>query len=126
MRAQIGSVLGSDRAPEDAAERAELERSLLAIDAGVQSFHTFVASERYKAATGAAARAAAEGDFARAGEQAAVAEAARRQLIESTEGPTEGWPDELRASREALRERVVGSAATQQRAPGAGSRGPNE
>ena len=52
MRAQIGSVLGSDRAPDDAAERAELERSLLAIDAGVQSFHTFVASERYKAATG--------------------------------------------------------------------------
>ena len=110
MRAQIGSVLGSDRAPDDAAERAELERSLLAIDAGVQSFHTFVASERYKAATGAAARAAAEGDFASASEQAAVAEAARRQLMESTEGPTEGWPDELRANREALRERVAGSA----------------
>ena len=108
MRVQIGSVLGSDRAPDDPAERAELERSLLAIDAGVQSFHTFVASERYKAATAAAARAAAEGDFARAGEQAAVAEAARRQLIESTEGPTEGWPEELRASRAALRERVEG------------------
>ena len=67
-----------------------------------------------------------EGDFARAGEQAAVAEAARRQLMESTEGPTEGWPDELRASRAALRERVAGSAAAQQqRAPGAGSRGPD-
>jgi hypothetical protein len=112
MRARIGSVLGSDRAPEDAAERAELERTLLAIDAGVQSFHGFVASERIKAATGAAARAAAEGDFARAGEEAAVAEAARRQLLESTEGPTEGWPEELRARREAMRERVAGSAAT--------------
>ena len=31
--------------------------------------------------------------------------------MESTEGPTEGWPDELRANREALRERVAGSAA---------------
>ena len=44
MRALITSVLGSDRAPEDAGERAELERTLLSIDAGQRAFHRSAAS----------------------------------------------------------------------------------
>jgi hypothetical protein len=111
MRSLVGSVLGSDRAPEDAEEREELERTLLAIDAGVRSFHSLAASERLKAATGAAVRAAAEGDFARASEEATAAEAASRHLLDSTTGPTEGWPEELRRKHEVLRDRAAGSIA---------------
>jgi hypothetical protein len=112
MRDLIGSVLGSDDAPQDEGERKELERTLLAIDAGVQSFHSLVASEQVKAATAAAVRAAAEGDFAKAGEAAALLQATSRDLVDSTEGPTEGWPEDLRATREALRDRATESIAT--------------
>ena len=112
MRALITSVLGSDRAPEDAGERAELERTLLSIDAGQRAFHGSAASERFKVATVAATNALLQGDFGRASAEAVAAEAARTDLLARTEGSMEGWPENVRSSLEDLRGKVASSAAS--------------
>jgi hypothetical protein len=109
MRALLRSILDSGRVP-DHADREELQRTLLSIDAGRRSFHGAAASERFKLATAAAAHALAERDYGRASEEAAAAEAARTDLLARTEGSMEGWPESLQHSVEDLREKAESSA----------------
>jgi hypothetical protein len=111
LLALVDSILQSDQAPEDAAEREELERTKLAIHAAVQSFGALAGAARLKAVMSAAADAAAEGDFGRASEAAAAGEVASRELLAGTEGATEGWPEELRHKRANLRDRAAASIA---------------
>jgi hypothetical protein len=106
MAALVDSVLSSDRAPEAADERAELERTKLAVQAAVQSFGALLVSARLNAAAGAMARAAQEGDTEGAREAASALAAASREYLARTEGPTEGWPDDLRRKVSAQREKA--------------------
>jgi hypothetical protein len=112
MAALVDSVLSSDRAPEGADERAELERTKLAVGAAVQSFWALLVSTRLNAAAGALARAAREGDSEGAREAASALAAASREYLDRTEGPTEGWPEELRRNVGAQREKAKVFLAT--------------
>jgi hypothetical protein len=104
IAAQIDTVLASDRAPEEADARAELERTKIAVGAAVISFRSLNASADLKAAAAAFAAATGEGDSDRAREAATALAAASRNLLAQTEGSREGWPEQLRLRLDAQRD----------------------
>jgi hypothetical protein len=112
IAALVDSVLGSDRAPEGADDRAELERTKVAVGAAVVSFEAFRVSTRLSAAAGALARAGRAGDLEGAREAASALAAAGQEYLDRTEGPTEGWPEGLRRNVGAQREKAKAFLAT--------------
>jgi len=112
MAVLVDSVLSSDRAPEGADDRAELERTKVAIGAAVVSFEALLVSTRLNAAAGALAGAGRAGDIESARGAASALAAASREYLDRTEGPTEGWPEGLRRNVGAQREKAKAFLAT--------------
>ena len=111
MVAHVDFALGSDPAPDGAPDRAELERTKIALDAAVRSFKFFAGTARLKAAASSMAAAAAEGDVERAQEAASALDAASRTVLTDTGGSTEGWPEELRSNWNSLQDRAAAFGA---------------
>ena len=112
MAVLVDSVLSSDRAPEGADDRAELERTKVAIGAAVVSFEALLVSTRLNAAAGALAGAGRAGDIEGARGAASALAAASREYLDRTEEPTEGWPEGLRRNVGAQREKAKAFLAT--------------
>jgi hypothetical protein len=106
IAALVDSVLGSDAAPKDLGERAELERTKQAVGAAVISFRSLHASADLRDAVIAFARATREGDSVGAREAASALAATSQEFLACTEGPREGWPESLRRNLDAQREQA--------------------